>query len=281
MSTTDDIYDRLEASCERIDIPVDGDDARTVWRSWGDGPPVILLHGDYGSWTHFIKNIDELAKRYRVLAPDMPGYGDSGLPVLGDLVVDCARIMAADVDRLIGSETRFSIVGFSYGGIHAGHMDALCPGRVEKVVLIGAGGMGVDAPVSYKRPLQRLSRDMDWPTREAVHRNNLGGVMFFDDGAVDALSLRLQDANTSRTRIRAKGVPESDILLRALPTATAQYFGIWGVEDVYSLDDVPAREAILRRHKPDIDFRTLPGVGHWVLYEAPEETNALLLEMLS
>jgi pimeloyl-ACP methyl ester carboxylesterase len=272
------IYERLEASCERIELPVAC--TCTVWRSWGEGRPIVLLHGDWGSWTHFIRNIEILAEHYRVLVPDMPGYGDSGLPPLDDVVVDSAFIMTADIDKLIGKNTNYDIVGFSFGGIHAGHMAAIHSERVGKVVLIGAGGMGIDAPVRYKRPMQRLSRDMDWPTRKAVHRNNLGGVMFHDETVVDELSLRLQDANTSRTRIRAKGVPESDILLRALPDCNARFCGIWGVEDVYSLGDVPAREAILRNYFPDIDFRVLEDVGHWVMYEAPNQVNDMLLEML-
>ena len=158
MSGTYDIYERLEASCERINLPVAEDaSTHTVWRCWGDGLPVVLLHGDWGSWTHFIRNIDVLAARYRVLVPDMPGYGDSGFPPLDDVVADSTVIMAADIDKLIGKNVDYNIVGFSYGGIHAAHMAALHSGRVGKVVLIGAGGMGIDAPVLYKRPMQRLS----------------------------------------------------------------------------------------------------------------------------
>ncbi len=65
-----------------------------VWRSWGAGPPLVLLHGASGSWTHWIRNVLPLAARFRVLAPDMPGFGDSDAPPephtadgLADLVV--------------------------------------------------------------------------------------------------------------------------------------------------------------------------------------------------
>ena len=280
MSGSEDILQRLEKTAKRVDIPFDGAGNSVAWRCWGCGPAVVLLHGDYGSWTHFIRNIEPLAERYQLLVPDMPGYGDSGLPVLQDLVVDSAQIMADGVDALIGDDADYDIIGFSYGGIHAGHMAAIHRGRVRRVVLIGAGGMGVDAPVEYKRPMKRLSRDMDWPTRREIHRNNLAGVMFNDERVVDDLSLHLQDSNTARTRIRARGIPESDILLRALPDASAAFFGIWGVEDVYSLGDVPAREAILRTFKPDMDFRTLNDTGHWVMYEAPDAVNDMLFDML-
>ena len=165
LSGSEDILQRLEKTDKRVDIPFDGADNFVAWRCWGRGPAVVLLHGDYGSWTHFIRNIKPLAERYQLLVPDMPGYGDSGLPVLQDLVVDSAQIMADGVDALIGDDADYDIIGFSYGGIHAGHMAAIHRGRVRRVVLIGAGGMGVDAPVEYKRPMKRLSRDMDWPTR--------------------------------------------------------------------------------------------------------------------
>ena len=51
-----------------------------VWRAWGDGPPLVLLHGASGSWTHWIRNVLPLAAHRRVLAADMPGYGDSDAP---------------------------------------------------------------------------------------------------------------------------------------------------------------------------------------------------------
>src|SRR3546814_2761948 len=51
-----------------------------VWRVWGEGEPVVLLHGGFGSWNHWVRNIEPLAARYRVIAADMPGQGDSDDP---------------------------------------------------------------------------------------------------------------------------------------------------------------------------------------------------------
>src|SRR5262249_61674091 len=48
-----------------------------VWRTWGEGRPLLLLHGASGSWTHWIRNVLPLAAHFRVLAPDMPGFGES------------------------------------------------------------------------------------------------------------------------------------------------------------------------------------------------------------
>src|SRR5262245_62103404 len=51
-----------------------------VWRCWGSGPPVVLIHGSYGSWRHWFRLIPSLARRHHVLVPDLPGHGDSADP---------------------------------------------------------------------------------------------------------------------------------------------------------------------------------------------------------
>ena len=51
-----------------------------VWRTWGDGPALVLLHGGSGSWTHWVRNIAHFERDYRVIAGDLPGLGDSPDP---------------------------------------------------------------------------------------------------------------------------------------------------------------------------------------------------------
>ena len=50
---------------------------KICWRSWGKGTPLILLHGGYGSWKHWIKQAIPFSKNFNVLIPDMPGFGES------------------------------------------------------------------------------------------------------------------------------------------------------------------------------------------------------------
>lgn len=55
-----------------------------VWRCWGEGEPVVLLHGGSGSWTHWIRNIPALlACGRQIWALDLPGFGDSASPPAG------------------------------------------------------------------------------------------------------------------------------------------------------------------------------------------------------
>ena len=69
---------RLSAAAEQRHSPCG--EGEMVWRQWGEGPALVLLHGGYGSWTHWLKNIEALARRYRVIAADLPGLGDSAMP---------------------------------------------------------------------------------------------------------------------------------------------------------------------------------------------------------
>jgi pimeloyl-ACP methyl ester carboxylesterase len=61
----------IEATARKERTPCG--DGTIVWRVWGAGEPLLLLHGGSGSWTHWIRNIPELAQRFEVWVPDIPG----------------------------------------------------------------------------------------------------------------------------------------------------------------------------------------------------------------
>ena len=71
---------KLEASAERIETTHAF--GKVVARAWGatEAPWLALTHGSFGAWTHWARNIEALATRWRVLAIDMPGMGDSAAP---------------------------------------------------------------------------------------------------------------------------------------------------------------------------------------------------------
>ena len=93
------MIDEIEARATRTVTAVAS--GAMVWRAWGAGPPLVLLHGASGSWTHWIRNVLPLAAHHRVLAPDMPGYGESDAPPEPHTADRLAELVAAGIDRML------------------------------------------------------------------------------------------------------------------------------------------------------------------------------------
>lgn len=254
---------------------------RDVVAGMGQGSPVILLHGDFGSWRHFVRNIDALAQRFMLLVPDMPGYGESASPQEPYGPAEIAQPLATGIEEILGPKAGFDLVGFSYGGIVAGHLAAIQPDRVKSLVLSGPGGFGIRSQSKDHIKLQSLRADMTPTEATQVHRYNLNQFMIADPARVDSLAVRVHRENIARARVRAGTAPDTDSLLLALARVRARLSGIWGENDAFG--DPAHRERqrqLLLRFDPMTDFRVVPGAGHWVFYEDPETANAWLIEML-
>ncbi|HET8997000.1 MAG TPA: alpha/beta fold hydrolase, partial [Acetobacteraceae bacterium] len=170
------------------------DGCRIAWKQWGAGPPLVLLHGDAGSWTHWIRNVLALGRRFRVLVPDLPGYGASATPGQPATPASLAALLAEGLAALPDAPRRYRLAGFSFGGIVAGHLAALDVDRVERLILLGAGGLGLPIP-PLSAPLRRPGRDMMAAELADVHRHNLAVLMFGDPARVDRLATWLQIEN--------------------------------------------------------------------------------------
>lgn len=107
----------------------------------GEGHPVVMLHGSgpgATGWSNFRPNLDFLAQRFRVIAPDMPGWGKSD-PVSyeeRDHVTDTIRLLDA-----LGIE-KAALVGNSMGGATSLKVAGRYPDRVSHVVTMGSGAPG-------------------------------------------------------------------------------------------------------------------------------------------
>ena len=69
---------RLVAEARRSESPCGA--GSMVWWSWGGGPALVLLHGGAGSWQHWVRTVPAFSRTHRVLAPDLPGLGESADP---------------------------------------------------------------------------------------------------------------------------------------------------------------------------------------------------------
>ncbi len=248
-----------------------------VWHVWGSGPPLVLLHGGTGSWLHWVRNVEALARDYTVLAADLPGSGDSGTlepPITVDAM---AGRLHAGIADILGPQARFSLAGFSFGGLMGAHAAAIAGDRVERLILIGSAG--TELPRRQMAPLKSwrwLASDAE---KREMHRHNLGALMIHDPRKVDDLALLIQQRNAVRSRVRVKHFAKWSSLAACLPHVRAPIAGIWGEHDVTSTPEL-ARDK-LRQFQPDAPFELVAGAGHWVQYEAAETVNRLLRELLA
>ena len=112
----------------------------------------------------------------------------------------------------------------------------------------------------------------------AVHRQNLGVIMFGDHSRIDDMALDFQQQNTRRARSPQRRHSAGDSLAHALKALTIPVRGIWGEKDA-TCRTLPAERQALFAALPNCEsFTIIPGAGHWAAYEAADEVNALLLE---
>lgn len=191
---------RVHSYARRTQTPCG--DGRMIWRVWGDGErtPLVLFHGGFGSWRHWILNVLPLSERYTVLAADLPGLGDSD-PITEEYTAEnIAATVSAGVDALIPPPARFHIAGFSFGGIIGGHVSALQGKRVRSYTAVAAGGLGLR---NAKFPeLESMSAASDAEALERVHRTNLSRLMISDPGRIDDLAIHVQTETVKRARAR-------------------------------------------------------------------------------
>jgi pimeloyl-ACP methyl ester carboxylesterase len=268
---------RFEASGDRATTPCY--DGEMVWRNWGDGPPLVLLHGGYGSWRHWIRNIGPLSVSRRLYVADIPGLGDSASVPLPHTAEKLAGIIVDGIGRLIPAPTRFDLAGFSFGGLLGGHVSSIMGERVRNFVAIAPGGLGI-ARNAKRPPMAKIRTHMSGEELVAAHRHNLAILMFHDAAKIDNLALFLQQETVKRARVKSPQIAATDTLAQVLPDITANMNAIYGEMDDATGTGLERRQALFRQHHPDIDFRVIEGAGHWVMYESPEIFNAMMQEMI-
>jgi len=138
-ATGDDARRRLLAGAPVTERRLDLAGVSTAVLEGGDGPPVVLLHGQGGWSGMWLPVIAELVRTHRVVAPDLPGLGASKVP---DGPPDAARALAW-LDALIQRTCPAppALVGASLGASIAARFAIAHPDRLSRLVLMGAGSL--------------------------------------------------------------------------------------------------------------------------------------------
>ncbi len=246
---------------------------RMVWHHWNgplNRPPLILLHGGWGSWTHWIKSIPYLATRTRIFAADIPGMGDSADVDRHANIESLARHVANGLKELLSDGERYDIAGFSFGGVVAAHVASLHKERCNSFTAVGAAGFGSLHKVIGG--IQLPAPDLTDDEINVIHANNLNRLMLAHERSIDRLAVYIHRTNIERGRFRSRRISMSKALIEILPSIRAKIGGIWGALDSTGngIANIKKRRDIFREYRPDCPFDIIEGCGHWVMYERPK-----------
>lgn len=259
----------------------------------GQGEPVVLLHGGGPGATgvsNFSRNIDALAEKFRVIVPDMPGYGQSTKDIdQSDPFGDLALFVRGLLDEL-GIE-RAHLIGNSYGGAAALRLAMDRPDKVNKLVLLGPGGIGTTRALPTKGLNSLLNYyGGDGPSREKLNEF-IREYLVYDASPIDddLLELRYQAsiapevvANPPLRRpsgpTALRTVLRMDLTRdRRLATVDAPTLVIWGVNDKVNR---PSGGPTLANAMPNCSLYLAARTGHWVQWERADLFNMLAANFL-
>jgi len=232
----------------------------------GAGPAIVFLHGHPFSRAMWASQVEALSDAFRVVAPDLPGYGESGTV---DQIMSMRRLADSVVELLDDLEvTRATVVGLSMGGLVAMELGLGYPERVAGLVLAATTAAPPSAEDADRR--RRAAADIDahgmlGHTAEMLPR--LFGPAASRDPELTApiveTMLRTNPLGAAAAlRGRAKRPDYERLLAEVRPPALV----IAGDRDAYSTKEVTDQ---LVAALPEPEVLILPGVGHFPNLEAP------------
>ncbi|MEE5092095.1 alpha/beta fold hydrolase [Xanthomonas euvesicatoria] len=267
-------------------IEVDG--VKVHYHDVGTGPALVLLHGSgpgASGYSNYVRNIEPLAEKFRVICPDLPGFGKSDMkPVSVPIPGWWTNIIVGLLEKLGIEKAHF--IGNSMGGMITLKLALEQPQRVDRMILMGPGGGFPVSSVFRTEGIKTLAGFYDGPGPSLERLKSFIGQMLYDPSALtdDLLQQRLEAALDPRIvaqppmRPGPAGMPEElwrDARLTKLPHETLI---IWGREDrVLPLDT----GFVLMKQIPRARFLVMPQCGHWVQWEHADEFNRTVASFLS
>ena len=254
----------------------------------GEGPAVVLLHGFPDSrhlWRYQVPALAEAG--FRVLAPDMRGFGDAPKPeaveayALPNAVADVVGILEA-----LGVE-EVRLVGHDYGSAVAWLLASTRPDLVERLVALSVGAPGNPGTrtleqrerswyfyfFQFEGIAEAWLRHDDWQLFREFTREDGDQERYIEDlSRPGALTAAL---NWYRANVRPEPPDESG----AYPSVTCPVLGVWSDGDHY------LTEGHMTGSTAKVDgpwrYERITDASHWLMLDAPRELNELLVEFLT
>ena len=238
----------------------------------GCGDAVVMLHGWGSCKEAFAPVIATVSEKYRVIAPDLPGFGKSSEPPdvwdVGDFADLIKRfIVSLGLEKII-------LLGHSYGGRVSIKLAASTslPFEISKLILVDSAGIIPRRGISYKMRV--------YSYKAAKKIMNTPPLRKLFPGAVEKMQKKRgssdwQNASPVMRGCLVKAVNED--LEPLLPRISAETLLIWGTED----DATPLGDGELMEKKiPGAGLAKIPGAGHFSWLDSPAVFDAVIRSYL-
>lgn len=264
---------------------------RVAYRDAGDGEVLLLIHGMAGSSATWRSVLPPLSKKFRVIAPDLLGHGESAKP-RSDYSLGAFAVLLRDfLDELGVSQA--TVVGHSLGGGVAMQFIYQHPDYGKRLVLIGSGGLGPDVgwilrllsapgaelvlPIIAPKPVLTAGNKLrSWFRGAGIHSPR-GAETWSAYSSLADRQARESFLKTLRSVVDYRGQAVS-ALNRLHARADLPVMAIWGDRD----NIIPVEHAYaIHNSRTDTRLEVLPGVGHYPQVEAPNEVVELIEDFIA
>jgi pimeloyl-ACP methyl ester carboxylesterase len=251
----------------------------------GQGPPLLLVHGLGGAASNWTELAPLLARRHRLLVPDLPGHGgSSALPAVSGLDPFADRVaVVAEREGMLPAP----VVGHSLGGMIVLRLALRRPADVQAVVLAGAAGLSIGNVVGRQllsvfttvRPGRLAARYRGWVNRSPLLRRLVFGfvsvadpVALTEEAVEGFLGAQLlhTDVDSAWQALRI------DDPRQELESVRCPVLVLWGSEDV----QLPLDDAFEYTRRLRARLRVIPGCGHLLIGERPDACDSAIADFL-
>jgi haloalkane dehalogenase len=258
------------------------EELRLAYRELGDGPPVLLLHGWPTSSFLWRNVMAPMASAHRVVALDLPGFGDSDKPLGTRYSFELfARVIDGFLAQL--GIDRLGLAVHDLGGPIGLHWTLTRPGRVTRLALLNTLVYPEFSEATKEFVRACLSPELREKLTsaaglESILRDGLADPATLSAEVLAAVQAPFQTADARRALADAgvglslKGFAQ---IARQLPSLQIPVRVVYGARDRV-LPDVAETMTRVKTDLPQADVTVLPHCGHFLQEEAPEEVGALL-----
>lgn len=272
--------ERFRSDLDHKTIVVDGETWHYLDGGLIDAPVILLLHGfggDKDNWTRFSNSLTD---EYRVIAPDLPGFGQSARHANWDYTLGAQRERVKKFVQAIKLE-RFHIGGNSMGGNLAALYVHRYPEEIISLLLLNNGGIKAPNPSEMFLAIERgdnplivkVPEDFDRLIEFASHKRP-----FIPWPAKGVLAQRaFEDSTFNRRIFEALMADRSSRLEPVLADIVAPVLIVWGEYDrILDVSSVDVMKPLL----PRAEVVIMSDTGHAPMLERPAETAAHFLAFL-